>query len=219
VIEHEHEHGHKTNPSASLTLRSALEKVSGMEFAFSAKWWQWPANGRRSVEASAVRFLEGCCSMAWMVVVLALFIAVLLGIIAGVLLLRQSEHAAAEALHEASIEERALAELRELRQMSELPRGLSRRGLTECFRRLEIILSVYASERFGMIIGERIDRAKLKQLLERFPDDEAELRQLHSLFAALERAQDGERTAEGLHSLTDNAIRLLVERERNTMYG
>ena len=157
--------------------------------------------------------------MAWMVVVLALFIAVLLGIIAGVLLLRQSEHAAAEALHEASIEERALAELRELRQMSELPRGLSRRGLTECFRRLEIILSVYASERFGMIIGERIDRAKLKQLLERFPDDEAELRQLHSLFAALERAQDGERTAEGLHSLTDNAIRLLVERERNTMYG
>jgi len=156
--------------------------------------------------------------MVWLIVVLVLLVAVVLGIVGGVLLLHRSERAAAEALQELALEERSLAELRELRRMSEMPQGLSRRGLSQCFRRLEILVSVYANERFGVNMGERVDRAKLEELMAKFPSDQGELRHVGELFDGLARDVEERRTTEELRRLVDSAIQLMIERERNATY-
>ncbi len=110
------------------------------------------------------------------------------------------------------LEQRSLAELTEIRSEIETSYPIPRSSTLRWYKRVRLVLSVYAHERFGVSVRERISGVMFEHLVQRHPDSWSEIRHLRTVFDELTDAEEQGHHLGDLGRVVSSAVTLLGRR-------
>ncbi|MBD3241844.1 MAG: hypothetical protein GF331_14745 [Chitinivibrionales bacterium] len=145
------------------------------------------------------------------VITIAVFLSSLLASLGIALGMRRARRRTALRLKHI-LEQRSLAELQEIREAIETSYPVPRSTTIAWYKRVRLVLSVYAHERFGVSVRDRINASMFEHLVQRYPDSWGEIRHLRSVFNKLTDAEERGRHLGDLARVLSATLDLLGER-------
>lgn len=149
--------------------------------------------------------------MIYLIIGIAVFVSSLLASVGVALGVRRSRRMAARRLR-VVLEERSLAELKGIREEIDSSFPIPRSSTLMWYKRVRLVLSVYAHERFGVSIRDRISGPMFEHMLERHPGSWGEIRHLRSVFDELADAEERGRHLGDLARVVSSTLDLLGRR-------